>query len=595
VDQVGADGRIPPGRAALFTGFVRQALQRERHAENPHFQANELLTRHDCERLTQHRWKTVYDLPSRGVLFPKLASLAHRMQEQRIATEASQVRVDYERALALLEHGRAENILHAGVDLGVLDVDVDDVLYIHQLMQEYFAARCLAVAPNAERVRTDWRADRITPNLEQVLATLASTDPLPPAPQTGWEETTVLAVAMSADPEAVVTALMDTNLPLAGRCAAQPDVRISEELKTRLRWALVARTQDSQADLRARIAAGLALGPLGDPRFKRHKGSDGDYLLPLLVQIPGGVYTLGSEEGESIYLLGDKDPERPIHQVQLATFQIGKFPVTNAEWKLFMDAGGYDDERWWDTEAAKAWQQGEGTAEGAKQRPRENRKWFQDHLDTLHEYKQLTAEDIKEWTKYVQMSDEEFEALLNEEFPSGRQTQPSQWNNDAFNNPAQPVVSIGWYEARAYCAWLSTQTGRLFRLPTEAEWEAAARGSVARRYAYGDDFDAARCNTYETHIRRTTPIGVFPGGETPEGLADMTGNTWDWTSSLYGAYPYTVDDGREDPSAEGLRGVRGGSWDNPQASARAAYRHRDPPASRYYNLGLRLACSSPML
>ena len=126
-------------------------------------------------------------------------------------------------------------------------MDIEDVLYIHQLMQEYFAARCLAKAPDAERVRTEWWAERMNPNLAQVLAALATADPLPPAPVTGWEETTVLAVAMSANPEAFVTALMDSNLPLAGRCAAQPDGCLSEELKTRLCWALVERTQDSSA------------------------------------------------------------------------------------------------------------------------------------------------------------------------------------------------------------------------------------------------------------------------------------------------------------------------------------------------------------
>lgn len=157
------------------------------------------------------------------------------------------------------------------------------------------------------------------------------------------------------------------------------------------------------------------------------------------------------------------------------------------------------------------------------------------------------------------------------------------------------MVGITWFEARAYCAWLAAQAGRPFRLPTEAEWEAAARGKDGRRYAYGDGFDAGLCNTFETHIRHTTPVGVFPGGETPEGLVDMTGNTWDWTSSLYMPYPYDAKDGREDPvTGEGRRVVRGGSWNYSQQAARAAYRGDGTPYYRHYSLGVRLACSSPI-
>ena len=117
VNQTDAEGHIPEGRAALFTGFVRQALQRERRAENPRFQPDDLLTEWDCDQLTQHRWKDACDLPSEGVLIPKLSSLAYRMQEQRITSEASQVRIDHERALTLLEHARSKDILKAGVDL----------------------------------------------------------------------------------------------------------------------------------------------------------------------------------------------------------------------------------------------------------------------------------------------------------------------------------------------------------------------------------------------------------------------------------------------------------------------------------------------
>src|SRR4029450_3766212 len=143
---------------------------------------------------------------------------------------------------------------------------------------------------------------------------------------------------------------------------------------------------------------------------------------------------------------------------------------------------------------------------------------------------------------------------------------------------------------------LSVQTDETFRLPTEAEWEAAARGVQRHRYAFGDDFDAARCNTFEIHVRHTTPIGVFPGGQTPEGLVDMTGNTWDWTSSLYTPYPYDAADGRETPSPPGARRVvRGGSVGFAQDGARASCRNDVAPGDRDSSLGLRVVRSSPSL
>jgi hypothetical protein len=129
------------------------------------------------------------------------------------------------------------------------------------------------------------------------LAGLANVDPLPPLPTTGWEETAMLATAMVDKPDAFVSALMAVNLPLAGHCAAQPDVEVSDALTDRLRWMLVARTQDADADLRARIAAGPALGQLGDPRFERRTGPEGDYLLPPLIEVPAGSYPIGSDEG----------------------------------------------------------------------------------------------------------------------------------------------------------------------------------------------------------------------------------------------------------------------------------------------------------
>jgi formylglycine-generating enzyme required for sulfatase activity len=306
-----------------------------------------------------------------------------------------------------------------------------------------------------------------------------------------------------------------------------------------------------------------------------------------MIEIAGGVYKIGSEEGN--------DDEKPVHRVELAAFELAQFPVTNAEWKLFMEAGGYDDERWWVTEEDKAWQSGKSTSEGSKQSFRETRQFVQKNYDRLPEYN-FTSQAIKNWQDYGDMTDEEFEVLLDTKFPDGRQKQPRYWNDNVYNNPAQPVVGICWYEARAYCAWLSMQTRQNYRLPSEAEWEAAARGLAGRRYAYGNEFDAALCNTFETHIRRTTPTGVFPDGDTPEGLIDMTGNTWDWTSSLYQPYPYRADDGRENPESDERLGrvLRGGAWSNALIYTRAGDRHYNRAGYRNNFASFRLSRASPI-
>ncbi|MGB2681263.1 MAG: SUMF1/EgtB/PvdO family nonheme iron enzyme, partial [Candidatus Competibacter sp.] len=323
---------------------------------------------------------------------------------------------------------------------------------------------------------------------------------------------------------------------------------------------------------------------------QRRRGPHGDYLLPPMIAIPGGAYAIGSDEGHY-------DDEAPVHAVDLQPFQLGQFPVTNAEWALFMKAGGYEDERWWETEAAKAWRWGDSTAAGLKQQKREFRQKLQANFDNIRDSQRqgrITSQQADDWEQIARMDDDAFEALLDKWHPPGRQIRPAFWNDEAFNHPAQPVVGVCWHEARAYCAWLGAQTGQTFRLPTEAEWEAAARGPTGRRYAYGDAFDTSRCNAFETHVRRTAPVGVFPGGETPEGLIDLAGNIWDWTGSLYQPYPYLAADSREDPTAEARRVVRGGSWSNDQISARAVCRSDLGPDGRFNRFGFRLARASPI-
>jgi formylglycine-generating enzyme required for sulfatase activity len=151
-----------------------------------------------------------------------------------------------------------------------------------------------------------------------------------------------------------------------------------------------------------------------------------------------------------------------------------------------------------------------------------------------------------------------------------------------------PVVNVSWYDALAYCHWLNTETGQVYRLPTEAEWEKAARGTDGRPYPWGEEFDKTRCNTGEGGIGRTTPVDAYPGGASPYGVMDLIGNIWEWCNSLFIDYPYRAGDGREDKSAEGWRVLRGGSWFDMEWGARAARRLSGPPDSASRNTGFRV-------
>ncbi|MBK8032202.1 MAG: SUMF1/EgtB/PvdO family nonheme iron enzyme [Chloroflexi bacterium] len=592
-EQVAATRSVPKGRAALFTGFVRQVLYREINGEL--FQPDTLLTDKDHQKLSLGKWRNPFDLPERGVLIPKLCALAFSMQEKGLESEGAQVRIDYDDACDLLDHARDADILKAGVALNVLDEDLtqSEIAFFHQLLQEFFAARQLADTPNPALVQVEWRSDHVKPALAETLAALADGDPLPPLPQTGWEETTLTAAPMNRDPNAFISDLIPHNLPLAARCAASGEASIDPMLVRDLQMRLIARMQDSDADLRARIAAGEALGMLGDPRWERKTGQHGDYLLPPLVSIADGEYPIGDDESNN-------DFEKPAHTVELEPFQIGAFPVTNAEYALFMAAGGYEQEQWWATDEARAWLRGEGSTEGQKQSWREFRQrilgWSEESIRNATNF---TSQQKTDYFTLRRWSDERFEEWLDESFPSGKiYRQPEYWDDTRFNNPAQPVVGVTWFEARAYCRWLSVQTGQNYELPSEAQFEAAARGKIGRQFPYSETFDSARCNTFESHLRRTSPVGIFDNA-TPEGALDLSGNVYTWTTSIYDQaafpYPYQANDGREDLSSTNVRRVlRGGSWNFNRGNARAVARNYNFPYVRSGNDGFRLVVSSPI-
>lgn len=188
------------------------------------------------------------------------------------------------------------------------------------------------------------------------------------------------------------------------------------------------------------------------------------------------------------------------------------------------------------------------------------------------------------------LTNAEYQAFVRE---SGHKP-PRHWDGQDYPEElgGHPVVNISWEDALAYCRWLSDQTGRNYRLPTEAEWEKAARGTDGHLYPWGEEPpDEIRCN-YDGHVGRTTPVGQYsPGGDSPYGCADMAGNVWEWIQSLYVDYPYEASDGREDLAASSDRVLRGGSFNSNEKYVRCAFRGRGDPSGLAVFDGVRVVVS----
>ena len=216
---------------------------------------------------------------------------------------------------------------------------------------------------------------------------------------------------------------------------------------------------------------------------------------PNTAYVLGGEFILGSD-------IGNED-ETPQQDIYINAFNIDIYPVTNTEYKDFMEATGHNPPRTWKEGAYP-----EGTA---------------DH----------------------------------------------------------PVIWVTWHDAQAYCEWAGK------RLPTELEWEKAARGTDGRTYPWGETFDSAKCNSKESGLGGTSPVGSYPDGISPDGAFDMAGNVWEWTADWYEAYRGSLYELAR--YGEQYKVLRGGSWFDAQDMVRSSTRKSFDPNQGFSTIGLRCA------
>ena len=250
------------------------------------------------------------------------------------------------------------------------------------------------------------------------------------------------------------------------------------------------------------------------------------------VYVPAGCFLMGSDPAKDSQA---QPNEKPQHKVCLThDYWIDQYDVTNAAFDAFVKAGGYSTDAFWSSDGL-AWKQSNNI--------------------------------------------------------SGPDTSCTQYSSE----PQQPRVCVSWYEAEAYAKW-RTQTakdGTNYQLPTEAEWEYAARGPQSFLYPWGDNWNSSKANV-ENRIGKTSLVNQYPAGKSWVGAYDMAGNVFQWTADWYDAKYYSDTPQNDPPGASSgqYRALRGGSWGALQNFARSAYRYHFDPAGRYYSSGFRVVLVS---
>ncbi len=379
-----------------------------------------------------------------------------------------------------------------------------------------------------------------------------------------WREVLRLAVAASPQREAQRILLHLLAAPTTADTRGRPVVLASEclidigvNIATQRGWRevvvrLIATLRDPATPLNTRVAGGHTLGQLGDPRVLGQSNAE---------DVSGETYWCVLEAGDFWYSADQPTRNNHYHNgrnngaIHSADLQpvtlpymcwIARYPVTNAEYRRFVDSGGYEMQRWW-TPSGWAFLQN-----GSQPSPLED----------------------------------ETEGPIN---------QPGLWKTAQFNSPAQPVVGVSWYEAVAYCDWLThighregwlSSTERL-RLPTSLEWERAARHTDRRRYPWGDESpDSERANYEAIGLRAPAPVGCFPNGPAVCGAHDLAGNVWEWTATLW-EQPFEQAPCRE-VSPHDRPIIRGGAFNWKADYLECSARYWFNPGYRYNLLGFRV-------
>lgn len=264
----------------------------------------------------------------------------------------------------------------------------------------------------------------------------------------------------------------------------------------------------------------------------------------LELEIPRGFCNdYGSELHCGTDIFGDESPQ---FRVSTSDFWIMQTEVTNAQFREFVEGDGYTNKAYW---TSAGWQ------------------WREEN------------------------------AIRS----------PSRWNNPNLNQDNHPVAGVSWYESVAYSKWLSQRSGLNFRLPTEAEWEKAARGSNGLIFPWGNEWDPTRVNYCDANCDEeikdnnsndgyafTSPVGQYESGKSPYNAYDMVGNVWEWTSTIYdqNLFPYPYEpDARENLSGTYDRVWRGGSWYNLPYMLRGANHNGNSSDIRWAGVGFRLVLS----